>query len=177
MDEIKSTFHDLAIVVPANADFAVLKGAILYAFEPKSVTCRVSQYTYGVPNFTPYDARIHNGRPVSRIGPQRKPMVDDAFDKHIEIGQILEIGQFQQEHEYYPTTEEHKLIARDIYASEEKNPTFTDEETCYCLGMLHFDITRRARIFVKFNASGTELVAVARVEGENQEIQGYFSLI
>ncbi|XP_052064446.1 heat shock 70 kDa protein 12A-like isoform X1 [Mytilus californianus] len=177
IDEIKSTFPDLAIVVPADADLAVLKGAIIYAFEPESVTCRVSQYTYGVPNFTPYDARIHKDRRISRIGPQRKPMIDDAFDKHIEIGQILEIGQFQQEHEYYPTTEEHKSIVLDFYASEEKNPKFTDEETCYCLGILHFDITRRARIFVKLNASGTELIAVARVEGENQEIQGYYSLI
>ncbi|XP_063400711.1 heat shock 70 kDa protein 12A-like isoform X1 [Mytilus trossulus] len=177
MNEIKSTFPDLAIVVPADADLAVLKGAILYAFEPDSVTCRVSQYTYGVPNFTAYDARIHKDRRIARIGPQRKPMVDDSFDKHIEIGQILQIGQFQQEHEYYPTTEEHKSIVLDFYASEEKNPKFTDEDTCYCLGMLHFDITRQARIFVKLNASGTELVAVARVDGENQEIQGYFSLI
>ncbi|VDH99860.1 Hypothetical predicted protein [Mytilus galloprovincialis] len=126
--KIKSTFPDLAIVVPADADLAVLKGAIIYAFEPESVTCRVSQYTYGVPNFTPYDARIHNDRRIYRIGPQGKPMVDDAFDKHIEIGQILIIGQFQQEHEYYPTTEEHKSIVLDFYASEEKNPTFTDEE-------------------------------------------------
>ena len=175
IEKIKSTFPDLAIVVPADADLAVLKGAIIYAFEPESVTCRVYQYTYGVPNITPYDARIHNDRRIYRIGPQGKPMVDDAFDKHIEIGQILIIGQFQQEHEYYTTTEDNKSFVLDFYASEEKNPTFTDEETCYCLGMLH--ITHQARTFVKLNASGTELVAVARVDGENLEIQGYFSLI
>jgi hypothetical protein len=41
-------------------------------------------------------------------------MVDDIFDKHIEIGQTLRLGEFGKEHDYFPLVNDQKVAHFEI---------------------------------------------------------------
>lgn len=178
---IKKKFPNLSVIVPRDPGLAVLKGAVLYGFEPHSITERVSRYTYGVAMQSPYDPDKHLRTKISSFkGRHGKLMVDDIFDKHIEIGQTLRLGEFGKEHDYFPLVTDQKLAHFEIYASEDKNPTYTTEETCQLIGTYSVPLTRDSRqagkLFLKLNGSGTEVIAVVREVATGKESRAYFSL-
>ncbi|XP_063416315.1 heat shock 70 kDa protein 12A-like [Mytilus trossulus] len=131
INTIKEKFPKLTIIVPKDPGLAVLKGAVLYGFEPQAITERVSQYTYGVAMQKPYDPDLYDESKISAIhGHGGKRMVDDVFDKHIEIGKACKIGEFEQEHDYYPLVNEQKNAHFEFYASELKSPKYTTDPKC-----------------------------------------------
>lgn len=176
MDKLREEHPDVTFIIPEDTDLAVLKGAILYAFDPRCITCRVAQCTYGCPIQMPYDPIKYAGR-KKIIGVNNRYMVDHIFHKHVEIGQVLYQDDIPIEHEYFPTIEDHTSISLEFYASSDENPKYTDDASCSFLGVLHFELVQRGRVFVRINASGTELVAIVREEKTNDEFKGYFSLI
>lgn len=176
MEKLKTKFPHLNIIIPYDAEWSVLKGAVLYAFDPNCITCRVAQCTYGISMQMPYDPIKYPDR-KGIIGACKRSMIDDVFDIHVEVGQVLYQEDVPAEHEYFPTIENHTSITLEFFASSDKSPKYTNEESCSFLGVLHFDLETRSRIFVRINASGTELVTIARDEKTNKEYKGYFSLI
>jgi len=178
---IKNKFPNLSIIVPRDPGLAVLKGAVLYGFEPHSITERVSRYTYGVAMQSPYDPDKHLKTKRSSVkGRRGQVMVDDIFDKHIEIGQTLRLGEFGKEHDYFPLVNDQKVAHFEIYASEDKNPKYTTDETCQLIGTYRVHLTRDSpqagKLFLKLNGSGTEVIAVVREDATGKESRAYFSL-
>ena len=181
IDAIKDKFPDLSVIVPRDPGLAVLKGAVFYGFEPHSITERVSRYTYGVAMQSPYDPDKHLKTKISPVkGRHGQRMVDDIFDKHIEIGQTLRLGEFGKEHDYFPLHNDQKVVHLEIYASEDKNPKYTTDETCQLIGTYRVLLTRNSpqagKLFLKLNGSGTEVIAVAREDATGKESRAYFSL-
>jgi hypothetical protein len=68
----------------------------------------------------------------------------------------------------------------EIYASEDKNPKYTTDETCQLIGTYRVLLTRNSpqagKLFLKLNGSGTEVIAVAREDATGKESRAYFSL-
>lgn len=178
INAIKEKFPNLTIIVPKDPGLAVLKGAVLYGFEPQAITERVSQYTYGVAMQKPYDPDVYDESKISAIrGHGGKRMVDDVFDKHIEIGKVCKIGEFEQEHDYYPLVHQHKYAHFEFYASELKSPKYTTDEKCQMIGTFLVEISKAGKIFLKLNASGTEILGIVREEETGKESRAYFSLM
>jgi hypothetical protein len=107
-------------------------------------------------------------------------MVDDIFDKHIEIGQTLRLGEFGKEHDYFPLHDDQKVVHLEMYASEDKNPEYTTDEMCQLIGTYSILLTRDSpqagKLFLKLNGSETEVIAVAREDATGKESRAYFSL-
>ncbi|XP_076070819.1 heat shock 70 kDa protein 12A-like isoform X1 [Mytilus galloprovincialis] len=178
INAIKEKFPKLTIIVPKDPGLAVLKGAVLYGFEPQAITERVSQYTYGVAMQKPYDPDLYDESKISTIrGHGGKRMVDDVFDKHIEIGKVCKIGEFEQEHDYYPLVNEHIYAYFEFYASELKSPKYTTDPKCQMIGTFSVKISKAGKIFLKLNASGTEILGIVREEETGKESRAYFSLM
>ncbi|XP_071126853.1 heat shock 70 kDa protein 12A-like isoform X2 [Mytilus edulis] len=178
INAIKEKFPKLTIIVPKDPGLAVLKGAVLYGFEPQAITERVSQYTYGVAMQKPYDPDLYDESKISTIrGHDGKRMVDDVFDKHIEIGKVCKIGEFEQEHDYYPLVNEHIYAYFEFYASELKSPKYTTDPKCQMIGTFSVKISKAGKIFLKLNASGTEILGIVREEETGKESRAYFSLM
>ena len=178
---IKDKFPNLSVIVPRDPGLAVLKGAVLYGCGPHSITERVSRYTYGVAMQLPYDQDKHLKTKISSVkGRRGQRMVDDIFDKHIEIGQTLRLGEFGKEHDYFPLVNDQKVAHFEIYASEDKNPEYTTDEKCQSIGIYSVSLTRDSpqagKIFLKLNGSGTEVIAVVREDATGKESRAYFSL-
>ncbi|CAC5426221.1 unnamed protein product [Mytilus coruscus] len=175
---IKEKFPNLTVIVPKDPGLAVLKGAVLYGFEPHAITERVSQYTYGVAMQKPYDPDVYDASKIANVrGRGGKRMVDDVFDKHIEIGKVCKIGEFEQEHDYYPLVNEQKIAHFEFYASELKSPKYTTDTKCQMIGTFSVELSKAGRIFLKLNASGTEIIGIVREEETGKESRAYFSLM
>ncbi|XP_071124508.1 heat shock 70 kDa protein 12A-like [Mytilus edulis] len=165
------------VVIPKNPEIAVLKGAVLFGFEPDIITSRVARYTYGIAMQRPF---------ISGVDPESKRkflingLVDNVFDKHVEIGQVVNIGEFQKDHDYVPASKDYKGVHFEFYATESKNPKYVTDDGCSCIGVLYFELSdksNRKDLKLKLYASGTEIMAVITEKSTDIQTEGYFSLL
>jgi molecular chaperone DnaK (HSP70) len=179
-DKIRCSFPDMRIVVPYEAGLAVLRGAVLYGHDPKTISVRVARCTYGVGTCERFDKSCH---PMSR-----KKKINDVwycsgvFSKHVQKGDILEVDQAQADHPYVPIHEDQKSISFKIFTSMEDNPKYTNDESCRYLGCLEIDISKLKReskksVRVKFIFGGTELKVVGKIEETNEETEVRFNFL
>lgn len=177
IDAVKKKLgSQIDVIVPSDPGLAVLKGAVMYGFEPGTITSRVSRYTYGVAMQRNYIEGIDDQSKKPRQG----SLIDDVFDIHVKKGQHVEIGHFEPEHRYVPTMDEQKCAHFEFYATEDTDPKYTTADDCKMIGVLSVDLTRKSskdgELFLKINASGTEIVAVVKEKATNNEYRAYFSL-
>lgn len=173
----KNFGNQYGIVIPKNPDIAVMKGAVLFGFNPEMITSRVSQYTYGIAMQRPF---IQGVDPDSKKTNLINGLVDNVFDKHVEIGQVVSIGEFLPEHDYVPASRDYKAVHFEFYTSRNKNPKYVTDDGCSCIGVLYFeltDISKRKDMTLKLNVSGTEIVAMITEKSTGKQSNGYFSLL
>ncbi|KAK3099358.1 hypothetical protein FSP39_003254 [Pinctada imbricata] len=159
---LKTNFSNLKVVVPTNSSLAVLSGAVIYGFEPDIVASRVASYTYGIAKqriWKKGDPELKKSVCTTKRGLH---WCDDVFDKHVEIGQIVKIGEFQPAKDYYPIRDDQKSAVLEFYASTEKDPKFVDDPNTELVGFFSFDLTERqegddGKVLVRIGVGGTEL--------------------
>lgn len=167
---------EVDVIVPSDPGLAVLKGAVMYGFEPGTIISRVSRYTYGVAMQRNYIDGVDD----QSKKPRRGTLIDDVFDIHVRKGQAVDIGQFEPEHRYVPTVDEQRCAHFEFFATEDTEPKYTTESGCSLIGVLSVDLNRKKSkdgdLFLKINASGTEIIAVVREKATDNEYRAYFSL-
>lgn len=179
-DKIRRSFPDMRVVVPHEAGLAVLRGAVLYGHDPKTISVRVARCTYGVGTYDQFNASCH---PKSR-----KKKINDSwycsgvFSKHVQKGDVLEVDQAQADHPYVPLHEDQRSISFKIFTSTEDDPKFTNDESCRYLGCLEIDISKLKResnksVRVKFIFGGTEIKVVGKIEETNEETEVTFNFL
>lgn len=168
---IEKAFPNKKVIIPKGAGLAVMKGAVLYGHEPKTVSSRVCRKTYGVRVSAIFDSAIHpKSKKVVENGVDR---CTDIFNIHVHVGESVEVGEPQVEKLYSVIHPNQKEITFSIYASQNKDPMFTTDKGCKCLGKLKInmpDITkgldRGAKVQMTF--SGTE-IHVKATDKDNSE--------
>ncbi|WAR26719.1 HS12A-like protein [Mya arenaria] len=98
---IKSRFVNHTIIIPNDADLAVLKGAVIFGHKPELITQRVSKYTYGLRMKRPFVDKVHNEY-YKVIREDGKVCCGNCFDIHITAGQCLFVGEAQVQKSYTP---------------------------------------------------------------------------
>lgn len=160
---IREAFPNQKVIVPQDAGLAVLKGAVLYGYEPTTISDRVCRYTYGL-----------------RIHPKSKKFVEngvdrctDIFDIHVRVGQSVKVGKPQVERSYTVVNPDQTKMTFEIYTSRTKDPMYTTDEGCEYLGEFSIDMPdkskgmdRGAKVHMTF--SGTE-IHVKAVDKDNNE--------
>jgi hypothetical protein len=58
-DKIRSFFPNYHVIVPEDAELAVLKGAVLFGHKPDYIVARIARYTYGVSVMNDFNPAIH----------------------------------------------------------------------------------------------------------------------
>ena len=56
---LKDTFQNIKILNPDECGLSVLKGAVMYGFQPQQIAERVSRYSYGFSIRQQFDPEIH----------------------------------------------------------------------------------------------------------------------
>ena len=164
---LKQSFPNMRVVVPSTPSLAVLYGAVIYGYEPEVIASRVCSYTYGIAKrkiWKSGDPERKKSKDTTRKGLH---WCDDVFDKHVEIGQVVKIGEFQPPKDYYPTRQDQKLAVLEFFASTEKDPKFTDDPNTEYVGWFVIELTERTqgddgKVLVKISVGGTELEVEAK---------------
>ena len=169
---IRETFINHRILIPEEPSLAVLKGAVLFGFNPNAIEMRVCRYTYGIANQRKY---VKGKDPVKSMRITKgRYFCDDAFDKHVERGSVVTIGQFQQEGEYRTVRKDQRMVFLELFASTESNPNLVTDDSCHHIGVLEIQLQEGEKsdgvVFVKINLSGTELEVEATVKPSGRHV-------
>ena len=163
-EAVREAFRNKKVIVPQDAGLAVLKGAVLYGHEPKTISARVCKYTYGIRTRTIFNKDIHpQSKKVSSVKGDR---CRDSFDVHVSVGQLIKVGEPQVKRRYHVAEADQTKMGFPIYTSNEREPMFTTDAGCTRLGTLTLHMPniskgkdRGASVHMTF--SGTEITVTA----------------
>ncbi|KAK3108409.1 hypothetical protein FSP39_007406 [Pinctada imbricata] len=175
---IKKAFPEKVVIVPTEAEVAVLKGAVLFGHNPDIFCERISRYTYGV---------RCEGQFIEEIHPQEFKYVDrkgiewchNLFDIHVKAGDIIRIGEPQAIRAYQPSTfVTDGVFNFSVFATKTESPMFVTENGVHKAGQVTLkippeDVDYDSDIIVSFTFSGTEIKAVAQYAKTGLKEQSY----
>ena len=136
-DNIKSFFPSYRVIVPEDAELAVLKGAVLFGYKPDYIVARIARYTYGVETRDDFNPDIHEpGRCVVKNG---KKKCEHIFTLYIKTGSVVEL-RAKVTNKLHTTQPFQSSVVFPIFQSSIECPQYTDVEGCTKLGTLTVDI-------------------------------------
>lgn len=133
----KQSFPNIRVIVPEDAELAIVKGAVLFGHKPEYIVSRVVRYTYGIKTKRDFDPRIH--KPSQRIIVKGKPKCAVIFKIFVTIGTNVQLG--SQITKELSVTELQSKVNFRVYQSTSECPEYVDEEDCVHLGKLTVNIT------------------------------------
>jgi len=139
---IRDAFPECKIIIPNEAGLAVLKGAVIFGHSPKAIASRVSKFTYGIACCKTFVPGVH---PESKkIINDGREDCDDCFDKHVEMGEEVEVGKEFEARSYRPSRRAQTSVGLRVHTSSDRNPTYTDDPGCRKIGELNIDVSQIA---------------------------------
>lgn len=58
-DAMRETFKDKKLIIPKDAEFAVLKGSVIFGHNPVTIVPRVAEFSYGVLVYRNFQDGVH----------------------------------------------------------------------------------------------------------------------
>lgn len=176
-DAIRIAFPDKIITVPEEAGLSVLKGAVLFGYDPFSISSRITRYTYGVDVVKPFDTEKDDVK--RRIYVDGKALCENVFQPFMKTNTSVRIG--TEIKQVYNTSEEFQQYHYlPIYYSELDNVNFIDEGSCIKLGEVEVEIpnpTKHLRdVKVIFHFGETELTITAVDQESGKECKTSFGI-
>ena len=169
---MQSNFADkeraLKVFIPKDPELAIVKGAVLFGFQPRNVKERIAPYTYGVKSVRPFLKDVHDETKCKKFLQKGVYKCDNLFAKFVEIGMPIRYGEVQGEREFQPLSEETRNVTIYIYACTERFPEYVTDKGCEKrakveLELLEYNIPLDERIItVNFMFSDSEITVTAR---------------
>jgi hypothetical protein len=177
-DEIQSSFPNHRVIVPEDAELAVLKGAVLFGHKPDYIVARIARYTYGVDTRRDFNPDIDEPSRCSIVDGKKK--CENIFKRYIKTGSVVKLGA-EITGSYETVNPFQSKISFPIFQSTIECPQYTDVEGCTKLGTLTVgvkDPSEEIRKFrVNFIFGNTELKVTAFDEKFEKECTAVFDLI
>ncbi|KAJ8298343.1 hypothetical protein KUTeg_024874 [Tegillarca granosa] len=177
---IRREFPDMRVIIPPDAGLAVLKGAVLFGYDPKTIEERIAKYTYGIATTDHFDPKKHDASKKKNIN--GRDMCSDVFHKHVTKGQVLRIDEVQSEENYYPIKPDQTAINFTVYISPNLNPKYVTDNDCEEMGQMDVDIPDitdglKRCVIVKMIFGGTELHLEAMVKKTGKVTKAKFNFL
>ncbi|KAL3878918.1 hypothetical protein ACJMK2_031244 [Sinanodonta woodiana] len=171
------------VIVLKDASLAVLKGAVLYGFDQSVIVYRVARYTYGISKRVQFIDGVH---PLDKlvVYDDGRRQCRNSFHKFLEKGVLVKYDQVVFEHKGAVSIDTNDdEINIQIYASTDKDPKFTTDESCFLLGNLRsnaFEASidgRKRTVDVTITHKGTDLHLKAVDTQSGRELDTCFDLL
>ena len=176
---IKRQFSNLKIIIPNEASSAILRGAVIFGHNPTAITQRVLKKTYGTDTAPHFQTGVHDDR--YKLQTDKGLRCNKVFDKHVEKGQSVKVGETLVERKYGPAYHNQDALVFPIFASDLKDPKYSDQG-CQLLGKLCVDISdvpgdldRSVSLSLTFG--DTEIKAEGTAEGTNRTVSAKFDFL
>ena len=134
---MKKEFYDKKLIVPADAELAVLKGAVLFGHNKNTISMRVARFTYGLQNWPLFNPRLHPESKKEIVNGEAR--CKETFLKCVEYGQDLTPGYEVTRHFQVLKTENDKFKC-NIYKCPFVDPQFIDDEGVTLVGTLEIPV-------------------------------------
>ncbi|XP_035673083.1 heat shock 70 kDa protein 12B-like [Branchiostoma floridae] len=169
------------ILVPADPEMAIVKGAVMFGDSPKIIQTRISARTYGVDACGTFKEGVH---PLSKKFTTSTGRVRcrDIFEILVRMDEALRIGE-SKTFKFHPIEPDHTEITFDFYVTQAKNPKFVDDEGVIREGcsitVSSPDTTKGTErdIELKIKFGGTEITATAIDIESGSNVTCHVSLI
>ena len=165
IEEIKNHYFDTTVAFPENPEISVVKGAVIFGWNPNMFKSRKSKWTYGIgqrrifrENIDPERLMVYNDDNVKEC--------HSCFDKLVSVNEEVEIDQIVTR-SYIPSFHNQLSATINIYESEKINVSYCDEPGVRKLGVIKVPMAdttggkeRRVNIEVRFG--GTEFFVICK---------------
>lgn len=177
---IQTAFPDINVMIPEDPELAVMKGAVLFGFNPSVITARVARLTYGTNSYVLFKKGIHPKN--KKVVMDDQELCQDSFIKYVEVGDILPINTVIGPKRYIPIRKNQQCANIQIYASSDRNPTFVTDSNCQLIGLvtIQFKDTKGGYdrpILLKMIFGGAELALEATEEKTGGTVVASFEFL
>lgn len=158
-NELEGKTNIQRIIVPPEPEVAILKGAVMFGHQPRSIFQRVIRYTYGLRKAKLFNPDVNpEDRQVTLHGID---FITDVFSPFITAGSRAPVG-FMSYDSLTSIEPFQKVIEIDVYYSTEINPAYVTDKNCWLLGKIDYQIPNPSReertIYIEFIFGDTELL-------------------
>jgi hypothetical protein len=130
-DAVKDEFKDLKVVVPNDADLAVLKGAVIYRHWPEVIYSRRAPFSLGARFSRMWlDGDDIRNQFTTKSG---QKMCGDCFSKFVTKNQEFDTTD-KAVLEVFPMEASTTAVPVQIFKSEEEDPRYTTDDSCKSMG-------------------------------------------
>ncbi|XP_062582971.1 heat shock 70 kDa protein 12B-like [Saccostrea cucullata] len=131
---IREKFSEKRIIIPQEAAWSVLRGAVIFGHDSSLIKERISKYTYGIASKDKFNPEIHDKK--YKKEENGEIWCYDLFSKHVTIDETITVGEYQSDKGY--TTYGGNFYV-EIFTSTKTNPKYVDEDGCSSVGKISFD--------------------------------------
>ena len=110
---VERAFPNHTLIIPQEAGLAVLRGAVLFGFEPRIISTRICKATYGVQTMSPF--KKGTDPEDKKIISEGDVLCQERFNKHVEIHQAVGIDEEFGEHVYVPLRSDQTTMTIEIW--------------------------------------------------------------
>ena len=156
------------MLIPFDAQLAVLRGATLFGQDPFFIRSRISKHTYGVKLRVPFREGVHN--PSKKILCESTEMCKDIFESFVTKGDTVENGATITK--VYQRSSCNGAIRFRIFRTDNPNVTYVDEPGVSELGDTCFTNVSCDCVEMRVTFGYTELL----IEARENDSQGDFPM-
>ncbi|XP_022297241.2 heat shock 70 kDa protein 12A-like [Crassostrea virginica] len=158
---VKSAFPEMPVIIPLEAAWSVLRGAVIFGHDPSLIKERRSKYTYGVRVFDTFDPTVHDEK--YKYEQDGEILCCRLFSKLISIDDPVTVGEYRKSVEY-KLTRIGPEGSIELYTSASSDPKYVDEKGCcfvgYILSAGHgFLLNETVNVMMRFGETEVEIRA------------------
>ncbi|XP_060080790.1 heat shock 70 kDa protein 12A-like [Ylistrum balloti] len=135
---IRERFSDKTVLVPTKAEEAVMEGAVLFGFDPWTVSARMCRHTYGIDCSRKFREGFHREEYRKEI--DGRDMCQNIFSKVVTEGDILEFSEKCIHDQYFSShkdkSRQNIVMKVPFYASTDKSCRYTTDQSCEQIGIV-----------------------------------------
>lgn len=157
IDGMKTVFPEMRIIIPPEAAWSVLHGAVIFGHDPNLIKQRRSKYSYGIKVFQKFDPLKHEEK--YKFEEAGKCRCRNIFNKIVEADEILTVGEYQEEKPFIMHSYGEKGNL-NLYASVSKNPQYVTDKGCFFIGCIlssGHNFLLNESVFIKMRFGETEI--------------------
>ena len=158
---IKTNFSDMRVIIPQEAAWSVLRGAVIFGHDPSLIKERRSKYTYGIRTSKLFDPNIHDDKYKFEENGQIR--CGSLFSKLISIDDPVTVGEYQDEYPFFLRKIGHKGNL-ELFTSVSDNPKYIDEKGSSSVGYIlsaghGFHVNETINVMMRFGETEIEIKA------------------
>uniref|UniRef100_K1RKH3 Heat shock 70 kDa protein 12B n=1 Tax=Magallana gigas TaxID=29159 RepID=K1RKH3_MAGGI len=132
IEGIKTKFSHMRVIIPTEAAWSILLGAVIFGHSPNLIKHRRSKYTYGICVNKKFKPSEHDEKHKYEDNGDFRCW--GLFSKLVEIDEIVSVGEYRNIDRNFHIKNCKEEGNFKLYASTLKYPKYVDEEECFFIG-------------------------------------------